>query len=200
MIRTLNSGLGMNALHPDVLERSFDRCWPELETVIGRLSTTIVASASLLRSTEETLEHVLGEMRRLREQNERLLYLASQNEQLLTTVRDRTPGANTVQNASVMAHEAQDDLVRAARERLCAAAFTMHPELLRLIDRATLILGSDGLYEMTVKDADTFYQLRDPIDQIARQAGLGWGIHLRCEQLERERQEREGATRDKSNA
>jgi DNA-binding TFAR19-related protein (PDSD5 family) len=82
------------------------------------------------------------------------------------------------------AHEAQNDLLKHARERLHAVARIAAPDLVAAIDAAPLILSNDGYYEMTISDESVYQKLRSVMDAIGREANLGWGISLRCPPLE----------------
>lgn len=78
--------------------------------------------------------------------------------------------------------ESQNELLRQARERLRVVAARSAPDLIAELDTASLILSSDGLYELSVQDEIVFERLRAVIDVIAREADLG--ISLRCPSLE----------------
>jgi hypothetical protein len=80
-------------------------------------------------------------------------------------------------------HDTQTILLKQARERLHAVTARSVPELVSGIDFATLVLGSDGIYELSIQDETFFERLRTVIDGIAREADVGW-VNLRCPPLE----------------
>jgi len=67
LIQTINKALKENALPEDRLRRLFDRCWPELEAVLGDLPEEVVTSTplpSLDTMVKEILDVVRGLSRR----------------------------------------------------------------------------------------------------------------------------------------
>lgn len=79
-------------------------------------------------------------------------------------------------------HEVQSDLIKHARERIHAATLSAAPELVGEIDVATLVHGSDGLYELRIDDEGVFDSLQRVILRIEREANVR--ITLRCPSLE----------------
>jgi hypothetical protein len=105
--------------------------------------------------------------------------------ELRKLLRDRVRAIRAESTLSIRrAHNAQSDLLDWARERLRAVTMQSAPELVGRIDFSSLVLSSDGFYEMMVQDREVFRRLRKLIVSIARQADVGWGVTLRCPSLE----------------
>lgn len=63
-VSVVNSGLGENALKPDVYERVFDMWWPSLiKDVESALSIAIQPSVDPTRSERDLLEEILSRVR-----------------------------------------------------------------------------------------------------------------------------------------
>jgi hypothetical protein len=63
MLQTLNVALGDRAVRPQILERTFERFWPDLDSRLSSITFTHV-SAPVERSAEQILEEVLASVRR----------------------------------------------------------------------------------------------------------------------------------------
>lgn len=89
------------------------------------------------------------------------------------------------------AHEVQTQLVQLARERLRAVAVQSMPELVGQIDFSSLVLTSEGFYEMTIHDRRLFRRLRKVMDEISREAEVASVISVRCPPLEEKLKKRQ---------
>ena len=68
LIKTINGALGENALTDDRLERNFNRCWPELNTVLESLPDE-AGTEEEERPPEEMIEEILDIVRGLSRRN-----------------------------------------------------------------------------------------------------------------------------------
>lgn len=176
LVHSLNDLLGKSKLPPDMLLRQFERCWPELAHVIAQLSSTEFVSANLLSTSEQVLAEILDEVRRVSKQNDDLLNVVRRSASI-------SDGTEEEAKYLIRAHKVQEDLVQSASAKLRAVAKRQAPELLGLIDGGNLLYDDDGMYEISVRDMaadDTCREeIREKLNEIAREAGIGWGLHVR---------------------
>jgi hypothetical protein len=171
LLHSLNESLGSDRLPDDVLERSFERCWPELERKFREVIADVPRTPVVHRDSDELLRDVLVEIRRI----------GRQNESVLEAVRPtRESVADDFYGAPTSRAEKAREIAGAAADRLRLAAITA-PDLLPIIDRSTLVYGREGVYEISARDAGDYQLLlknRKTLNDLAKEAGLGFAIHV----------------------
>ncbi len=168
LVKSLNSSCGQRGVPEYMLERQFKQYWPDLQAVIDTLSAAEAVAANLLRTSEQVLEEVLAEVRRV----------AKQNEELIAALRQRTEERAYMTRS----HEVQQALAADAGTRLRILAQDRLPVLIPLMERATFVADRDGGYEFLAHDDDAFEQLlkvQSDLDALIREAKISWAITIR---------------------
>jgi hypothetical protein len=146
LLHSLNDSLHDSQLPEDILARSFERCWPELEQKLREVVSEPVDIPTRRRQPDELLDEMLVELRRV----------GRQNETVLNAVRSIRAVESDATLSSSETTRSAEDFGNALVDRLRAAA-TPVPELLEALNRSTIALGRYGANISTRSAAD--YQI-----------------------------------------